>query len=163
MYSCSNDEQIDSKIEVEQTENFVNLDEASSIASVIEHPIPLNTKNASLRAKGVTSTFKEIEKVLAVPDKDGNPSFYIVNYKDDGFIMISADNRTNPIRAYSLTEKFPMESEELPSGLLGWLAESSDMISEIRVLDQKQTQSVAKAWKRCEIQKTIRRVEPDDE
>lgn len=44
MYSCSNDEQIDSKIEVEQTENFVNLDEASSIASVIEHPIPLNTK-----------------------------------------------------------------------------------------------------------------------
>ena len=57
--------------------------------------------------------------MLAVPDNNGNPSYYIVNYKDDGFIMISADNRTNPIRAYSLTQKFPMEADELPSGLLG--------------------------------------------
>ena len=116
-----------------------------------------------MRAKGNTSKFKEIEKVLAVPDNNGNPSYYIVNYKDDGFIMISADNRINPIRAYSLTEKFPMESEELPSGLLGWMAESSEMISEIRALDEEQTQSVAKAWDPCEIQKTIRRIDPDDD
>lgn len=55
-----------------------------------------------------------------------------------------------------------MESEGLPSGLVGWLAESSDMISEIRVLDKEQTQSVAKAWKPCQIQKTIKAIEPDD-
>ncbi len=121
IYSCSEDEQVTSTTEVLQTENFISLDEASGIASVIEYPLSSNPKDANLRAKGNTSKFKEIEKVLSVPDNEGNPSYYIVNYKDDGFIMISADNRTNPIRAYSLTEKFPMESDELPSGLLGWL------------------------------------------
>lgn len=163
MYSCSQDEQINSKVEVLKTENFVNLDEAYGIASVIEYPLSSNPKDANLRTKGATSKFKEIEKVLTVPDNNGNPSYYIVNYKDDGFIMISADNRVNPIRAFSLTEKFPIESEELPSGLLGWMAESSEMISEIRVLDEEQTQSVAQAWEPCEIQKTIRRIELDDD
>ncbi|HBH24194.1 MAG TPA: hypothetical protein DDY13_12320 [Cytophagales bacterium] len=163
IYSCSEDEQVTPTTEIQQTENFVSLDEASGIATVIEYPLSSNPKDVNLRAKGNTSKFKEIEKILSVPDSEGNPSYYIVNYKDDGFIMISADNRINPIRAYSLTEKFPMESEELPSGLVGWLAESSDMISEIRVLDEEQTQSVAKAWNPCEIQKTIRRIDPDDD
>lgn len=158
IYSCSQDEQINPQ----QTENFVNLAEASSIASVIEYFPTSDVKSAKTRGKGVASKFKEVEKVLAVPDNEGNPSYYIINYKDDGFIMISADNRINPIRAYSLTEKFPMESKELPSGLVGWLAESSDMISEIRTLDEKQTQGVAKAWDSCEIQKTLRQLASDD-
>jgi len=69
--------------------------------------------------------------------------------------MISADNRINRIRAYSLTDKFPIESDELPSGLLGWLVESSDMISQIRVLNEKQTEKIAKTWNQEEIQKII--------
>lgn len=155
IYSCSQDEQVTPTTEIQQTENFVSLDEASGIASVIEYPLSSNSKGASLRAKGPKSEFKEIEKVLTIPDKDGNPSYYIVNYKENGFIMISADNRTNPIRAYSLTEKFPMESDKIPSGLVGWLAETSDMITQIRVLDKEQTKLVAFSWDSCEMQRTI--------
>ncbi|MDC1060562.1 hypothetical protein OAP99_00045 [Flavobacteriaceae bacterium] len=85
-YSCSKDEQVNPTTEVQETENFVSLDEASGIAIVIEYPLSSNHKNANLSEKGVTSTFKEIESVTKVPDEDGNTSYYIVNYEDDGFL-----------------------------------------------------------------------------
>ena len=167
-YSCSQEEQIEmtSKTEIQQTKNFVSLKEVSSIASAIEYPLSTNSKNANLRAKDDgSSTFKEIEKVFALNDNEGNPFNYIVNYKDDGFIIFSADNRIVPIQAFSLTGKFPielMESKELPSGLLDWFAESSDIISEIRVLDEEQTESVAQSWNTCEIQKTMGLIDIED-
>tara|TARA_B110000114_G_C14722749_1_gene249925 strand:+ start:81 stop:314 length:234 start_codon:yes stop_codon:yes gene_type:complete len=58
IYSCSQDEQITPTEEIQQTENFVNLDEASGVASVIEYPLSSNSKDAGLRAKGATSKFK---------------------------------------------------------------------------------------------------------
>ena len=64
IYSCSEDEQVTSTTEVQQTENFVNLDEASGIASFIEYPLSSNPKDANLRAKGNISKFKEIYTVL---------------------------------------------------------------------------------------------------
>jgi hypothetical protein len=150
--------------ELEQTENFVNIYKASSIASTIKYPLTSSPNDLRLKAKGATSKFKEIEKILAIPDNNGNPSYYILNYKEDGFIMLSADNRINPVRAYSLTEKFPMDSDSLPSGLIGWMMESSEMVSQIRVLNEEQTLSVKRSWKPCEIQKSlgIRKLEPDD-
>ena len=88
-----------------------------------------------------------------------------MNYKDDGFIILSADNRIVPIQAFSLTGKFPielMESKELPSGLLDWFAESSEIINEIRALDEEQAESVAQLWNSCEIQKIMGLIEPED-
>ena len=77
IYSCSQDEQVAPKEEIQQTENFVNLDEASGIASVIKYPLSSNPKNANLRGKGVTSPFKEIESVTKVPDEYGKTSYFI--------------------------------------------------------------------------------------
>lgn len=159
IYSCSKDEQISPvKKDIQQSKNFVKLEDAYGIASVIEYPLSQNPKK-SLRANKVTSTFKEIETALVVPDKDGTPSFYIINYKDNGFIMISADKRTNPIKAYSLTEKFPIQADKLPNGLLRWMAETSEMITQIRVLNKKQTESVARSWDICNIQGVLK---PED-
>lgn len=141
--------------EFEQTENFVDMYKATSIASTIKYPLTSSPNDIKLKEKGATSKFKEIEKILAIPDNNGNPSYYIVNYKEDGFIMISADNRINPVRAYSLTENFPMDSDSLPSGLLGWMMESSEMVSQIRVLNKEQTLSAKKSWDNCEIQRSL--------
>ena len=60
--------------ELEQTENFVNIYKASSIASTIKYPLTSSPNDLRLKAKGATSKFKEIEKILAIPDNNGNPS-----------------------------------------------------------------------------------------
>jgi hypothetical protein len=161
IYSCSQEEQIDAKAEIEQTENFVSLNEVSSIASVIEYPLSSNPKNANLRAKGVNSTFKEIESITKVPDENGNISYYIINYEDDGFVMIAGDNRANPILAYSDSEKFPLDDDKYPNGLVEWLVGTKDFIKDIRESNIERTNQVAKAWETCEIQRVIRPIDDD--
>lgn len=154
LYSCQQEEVVKST-KIQQSKNFVQLDEVTAIATVLEYPITTTSDNAAARTNGVTSIFKDIENVLEIPDENGDPSFYIINYKDEGFIMLSADNRTNPIRAFSMDEKFPIEAGKLPNGLVGWLVETSEMIHQIRILDEVQTQGVAMSWDICEMQNTV--------
>lgn len=135
----------------------MNREEAVAFASVLEYPI--NPKSSNGRTDNANSTFKDIERVFEVPDENGNPSFYIVNYVDEGFIIISADNRTNPIRAFSVENKFPLDEQDYPMGLINWLLETNDLISDIRLLDAQETQSVAQAWDVCEMQKIIQPID----
>jgi uncharacterized lipoprotein NlpE involved in copper resistance len=141
--------------EFEQTENFVDIHKATSIASIIQYPLTSSPNDLKLKEKGATSKFKKVEETLAIPDDVGNPAYYILNYKEDGFIMISADNRVNPVRAYSLTNKFPINTDSLPSGLLSWMMESSEMISQIRALNEEQSIDIKNLWDDCEIQRFL--------
>ena len=104
----------------------MDLKQAKAIASVLAFPLTTDLPTTSARTN--TSTFKDIESALEVPANNGDPAFYIINYKDDGFIMLSADNRLEPIRAFSYDEKFPFQSDSLSSGLVGWLAQTADMV-----------------------------------
>ncbi|MCD8404561.1 C10 family peptidase [Tenacibaculum dicentrarchi] len=167
IYSCSENEQFDTKVEnikVKLTKNFVNLDEVSSIASAIEYPLSLNSKNASLRAKGVTSISKKIKNITKVPDENGNTTYYIINHKDSGFIILSADNRTNPVLAYSEDSNFTLNPKELTSGLVQWLSDTKDYVKNIRLENKKQTKQQAYKWNPNQLQKAIsRRPLPPDE
>ena len=153
-YSCQQEELVES-LEIQQDENFVNLDEATAIATILEFPLEHTAENASARANGVTSEFKDIENILEVPDKHGDPSFYIINYVDNGFIMISADNRTEPIKAFSATDKFSFNEDDYPSELVSWLIGTNEVIDQIRELNSEQTEAVAQLWDACPMQATI--------
>lgn len=161
MFSCSERESIETKVQISQSENFVDFGEASSIASLIEYPLSSKPKNASLKSKGVTTTFKEIESVTEVPDENGITSYYIVNYEDDGFVFIAADNRANPILAFSDSEKFPLDESNYPNGLVEWLVETKEFIKIIRESNIEQTEQVAQSWEPCAIQRVIKPIDDD--
>ncbi|WP_025741786.1 C10 family peptidase [Aquimarina pacifica] len=162
-YSCQKEEIINSEevvvaletSEVQKSKNFVGLAEVKSLATVLEYPVINDIEISHVKSSEVPSTFKDIEAVLEVPDENGDPSFYIVNYQDGGYIMISADNRLEPIRAFSYNEKFPFNSDDMPSGLIHWLSQTTDMVHDVRILDEEQTVSVAQAWNICELQATL--------
>jgi hypothetical protein len=46
---------------------------------------------------------------------------YIINNPNNGFIIISADDRTDPILAFSENGSFPDEYIKLPSGIAEWI------------------------------------------
>ncbi len=152
IFSC---QQVDVTKTIDINQNFVSLDEASAIATVLEYPITSTAQNTAARANGVTSTFKNIESVLEVPDDKGDPAFYIVNYEELGYIIISADNRIKPIRAFSSDENFSLNFESYPSGLVEWLAGNSRQIYEVRVLNLEQTDAVAQTWEICQMQQVL--------
>ncbi|WP_205959749.1 C10 family peptidase [Flammeovirga aprica] len=144
------------------TVNFVPENQIISIASKIRFPLEGGFNTANHSSSRIKTINKEIENILKVPDQTGEVALYIINYKDSGFIIISADNRINPVRAFSLKDKFPVDTETLPNGLIGWLSESSYMIGEIRTLDKDQTETILQTWDQSEIQASIMLIDPDD-
>ena len=53
---------------------------------------------------------------------DGETPFaFIVNYSDDGFVIISADRRMNPVLAYSEDGSIDTDSSNYPAGFSIWL------------------------------------------
>lgn len=155
IYSCSQDEQIAPTTEVQQNENFISLDEASGIASEIEYPLSLNSIKYNHRASGTTNISKEIESITEIPDEKGNTSYYIISYKNSGFVIIAADNRINPVLAFSNSDKFPIDINQYPNGLVEWLAGTKDFITDIREKKKEQSDEIKKLWDIKEINRII--------
>ena len=154
-FSCSEQENITTEPAVQTPDYFVPQNEASALATVIAHPQTTKNPNNTVAAKGTETLFKNVESLLPVPDPQGHTAYYIINYKEGGYIMLSADKRTHPIRAYSHTGKFPVEEATLPAGLIDWLAETSDFVGHIRATRALAHPAVARTWDSCEMDRTL--------
>ncbi|MBO0321674.1 C10 family peptidase [Muricauda sp. CAU 1633] len=128
LVSCNNDlEEPIGEVNQNQDSNyFVSEDEAKSFASIITY-----TSKDSKYGK-TASNSKIVSTSLTVPDFTGKAAYYIINYTEGGFILISADKRTQPILGYSENNTFVLDSEKLPQGLIGWLEETSIDIGNLR-------------------------------
>ena len=89
--------------------------------------------------------------------KGDQTSFYIVNYKGGGFVLISADKRTTPILAYSDTGNFEGERIDMPRELLGWLESVEETIKEIRSNNDPQSQEIIEIWNKYAQQEIVNR------
>ena len=114
----------------------VNLSDAKIIANNLLFNIGKNLKQK-----------KEIASINNVPDENNKTVFYIINYKQGGFIILSADKRSKPILAYSNTNNFNMNSEFFPSGLIDFLVSQKEKIKYIREHKIKQDKYIEKIWK----------------
>lgn len=134
--------------EIKEKDSFVGLEDITQLVSQIQLPVE-DTKGTKVFKN------KEISNIMPVEGKaDNKASFYVVNYEDGGFIVMSADNRINPVLAYSDSGELPLY-EELPSGLVGWMEETSEYVDEVKASDMEQNGNVADAWKPQAIQRLI--------
>lgn len=60
----------------------------------------------------------KIENVIIVPDKQGEPAIYVINYVNAGYIILSATLKESPVLAFSDTEYFDIEN--VPLGMANW-------------------------------------------
>ncbi len=133
VFSCSEvTEQQNQDIQAQYAENFINVNQISTVAKSLNFSNnAMDSKTASTE-KVITTTTKSIESINKVPDENGNVVYYIVNYKEKGFVILSADNRANPILAYSDNGKFSLNEKAYPNGLVEWLVNRKDYIVNIR-------------------------------
>jgi hypothetical protein len=85
---------------------------ALSLAERINAAVP-----AAMRVGAVTS-LRTVDSLFTISDSLGVPMLYIANYADDGFVVISADERRNPICA--VVEQAKYGPSDAPSMLLEW-------------------------------------------
>lgn len=149
---CCSKKNVDERVNVpESAKNFVSADDARSLLSQV----------GTLTKSGDNSKFAEIETVTQVGDAEGNAVFYAVNYQDGGFILLSADNRIEPVLAFSETNTFSVEA--IPeTGMLGWISIKINNVDEMRMVNPLQTDEQKIMWKPVNIARLLADVDTVD-
>lgn len=139
IFSCNEDEKLDLNESIIQSENFVTIGEVADISTLIEFPI-ITTDTKKER------TSKNVESITEVSDELGIIVYYIINYENGGFVIISADNRLDPIFAYSESNTFTVNSDDYPKGLVNWLDDTKNKVKEIRKSHSPQKPEIKQRW-----------------
>lgn len=161
--SCKESDVINYKDSTESIEsNIVSNEDAGKIAILTTiFPIsfkkdPSNRSARMMKLHSETSKPKKIKNSLAVKHEQENASFYIYNFEGGGFTIVSGDNRLHPILAYSEDGYLPIDSNFVyPSGLVGWLANTDDLVKRIRRDGIKQSKAIQSAWYNFSIEASI--------
>jgi len=85
------------------------------------------------------------QRVSGRGGKDEMPNYYIFNNPDGGWVIISADDRTSPVLAYSDNGYFC--STDMPENLELWMDGVGQTIESIRKSDIKASPQVEAEWK----------------
>ncbi|QKJ63035.1 C10 family peptidase [Flavobacterium sp. M31R6] len=103
-------------------------------------------KKENTTAKGVNNN-KTIENIIIHKTAKNENAFYVINYKEGGFLIISADNRISPILAFSDTGSFSSIPTEIIPPVQYWMKGEKEQVQ--NVIDHQLTQSkeVKQEWK----------------
>jgi hypothetical protein len=131
-----------------QDENFVSIEQARKISShvLFTETDKQNVSGERVAGLAAKSKSRKVKNMLSVPDEDENPVYYIINFEENGFIILSADKRKEPILAFSEDNNFNFELEEYPAGLVDWLASNKDEIKELRKSRKSPDERTQKLW-----------------
>lgn len=100
---------------------------------------------------------KKIKEFKSIKDEKKQNLFYIVNYQEGDFIIISADKRISPILAYSDDSEFRTNADEYSSGLIEWLSTTKEGIQYVRKNNILQSEEIKNEWNNLSTSK----LEPD--
>lgn len=139
IFSCNEDEKLDLNESITQSENFVTIGEVTDICTAIEYPTTVkSSKNEIIN--------RNIESITEITDELDKPLYYITNFVDGGFVIISADNRLHPILAYSESNAFDINPDDFPEGLVNWLDYTKNKVKKIRKSNATQKPEIKHSW-----------------
>ncbi|RAW00823.1 C10 family peptidase [Pseudochryseolinea flava] len=127
----------------------VSQEMASTIAANFNATFAATTfKGESTNAR-LSSKEKTVKEVTPFRDEVGKPLYYIITYKEGGFVIVSAEKKTMPILAFSETSNFPI-GKELPEGVKETMFSYKEGIKKIRARAATPDDRVVKEWRRLE-------------
>ena len=84
------------------------------------------------------------------PTAQGQPSYYIFNIgQDGGFVVISGDDRTNPILGYSDTGS--IDPSRMPANMKAWLDGYDRQMGELATMSDAQAEAVMSAPRKAKV------------
>lgn len=123
--------------------------------------IPTRASNTKLKSLG--NSLGKFENIKEVTDSNNVISYYIINYKGGGFLILSADKRARPVLAYSNENSFPIDNTEYPEGVVDWLESSKKYVAKVRESKAKLSSDDMELWSDCMISRVTKRPPVDGE
>ncbi|MBB6680267.1 C10 family peptidase [Aequorivita sp. 609] len=142
LLSCQKEEAYDkSPLQYQQIEHFIDQSKATKIGSEI---IP-NLFEGSSKGIGNSANI-QISQIVPINDKRNVAAFYVINYQNGGFLLLSADNRVKPILAYSESDFFDVDLDDKPLGIIDWQTNVTKNIEYIRENNLVQSNEIKYQW-----------------
>ena len=100
------------------------------------------------------SSVKEIKDYLTIRDDNDEDLFHIINYKEGGWVIMSANKKVDPILAYSEDSYFPIyslsagnieDNEDIPLGVRDWFY-STKTGTEEKIASEESDLSIESQW-----------------
>ncbi len=91
----------------------------------------------------------DISELIPITSKNQDTLFYIVNFKNKGFTIISAEKTIQPILGICKDTEY--KNDDAPPGLLYLLSRYKTEITEIRKLKAAPSGKIAKKWKKYSV------------
>jgi Peptidase C10 family/Spi protease inhibitor len=149
VFIACNTNSLEPQSDSDDSEFVISSKEILSLCSNLDLPT-----NNSIKSGRVVASKRKIKNMKNIPDEEGKDVFYVINYEEGGFIIMSADKRTKPVLAHSLTGEFKFDSKIYPQGLASWLSSTKDYIKAVRKNGDKFKVN-EKAWKEETIEKIV--------
>lgn len=130
-------------------DNFVGLSLAKEIAGTVyfeNKTSYISKKNSPI--KQITKTIKTIDEIKNI---NKTTSFYIINYNEGGFLLLSADKRINPILGFSEEGKFIIDEKSYPLGLKFWMEDTKKQITDIQNSNIEQSKRDKLIWEKIQL------------
>lgn len=142
IYSCNTNEDIDTK-PLSKESNFIPEKLAISIAENFSFN---NTNNLNAKTETNNKTTKKIKEIVPYVDDKKQTIFYIINYENNGFLLLSADNRISPVLAYSENNSFRTNLKTYYAGLSDWIDYIRRVIENVRINKVVQNKAIKLEW-----------------
>lgn len=145
--SCSDGDLYEEPSELSSSEFFVTSLSAENIAN--------NFKFQATESNSGKSNFtfnKSIRDLQEVKNNSRKTLFYVVNYEEGGFLILSSDKRTQPILAVSENGDFILDESLYPEGLAFWMQDTKRQIELIRASDIEQSERNRLLWENVQAQ-----------
>ena len=137
-YSCQDKQDSSPQLVAQEntSEFFVNEDMAKTVAQNF-----MRKTNPSLKS---TKNYK-LEKIK---DEMGEELIYVINFDEGGFVLMPADNRIEPILAFSENNYFETKNVEQINGVGLWVSDTKEGIKKIKQSKEPQSEVMKELWKK---------------
>lgn len=130
-------QEVSNKLEDESS--FVSLSKAMEVADVF-----FNGRTATTTSSRSTQTKQIDGNPIKIPDENGTPLMYIINYRDGGFAIVSATKNCYPVLAYSDEGSFTLSKDM--GGAAVWLDNTKKAIIDSDSLNDSIKSEMRALW-----------------
>jgi hypothetical protein len=109
---------------------------------------PVDIETARIVAQNFMSKSRNTSKMISdVVTKrfEGHNSFYVVNFREGGWVMVSAENSTVPVLAFSFDGTYRTEDEK-PDGFLYLIEDYKEQVDVSRKMQSTRRSEVIEMW-----------------
>lgn len=125
----------------------VTVKRALTVAKNFDAFISVVSANGDAKNARTGDKEKTVKKITPFKDSDNKILYYVINYTEGGFIIISAEKKMIPVIAFSETHDFPAD-KELPAGTKETMADYQMAIQKLRRENTPEDPKVTREWTR---------------